>query len=135
MTVTRRDFLATGATSAAALAVSATGAHALPLPAAHPGQVGAATRPLVISSTNGIRGVKLAYDRIVTGADTLDAIIAGVNLVELDPDDQSVGLGGYPNEEGVVQLDASVMHGPTRRAGAVGCIEDIATPSLVAKAV
>ncbi len=135
MTVTRRDFLATGASSAAALAVGASGAHALPLPATRPGQVGAATRPLVISSTNGIRGVKVAYDRIVAGADTLDAIIAGVNLVELDPNDQSVGLGGYPNEEGVVQLDASVMHGPTRRAGAVGCIEDIATPSLVAKAV
>jgi len=58
-----------------------------------------------------------------------------VNLVELDPNDQSVGLGGLPNEDGVVQLDASCMHGPTRRAGAVGCIEEIATPSLVAKAV
>ncbi len=68
-------------------------------------------------------------------ADTLDAIIAGVNIQELDPEDQSVGLGGLPNEEGVVQLDASCMHGPTKRAGAVGALEDIATPSLVAKAV
>lgn len=68
-------------------------------------------------------------------ADTLDAIIAGVNIQELDPNDQSVGLGGFPNEEGVVQLDASCMHGPTRRAGAVGALEDIATPSLVAKAI
>jgi N4-(beta-N-acetylglucosaminyl)-L-asparaginase len=72
---------------------------------------------------------------IVAGADTLDAIIAGVNIQELDPEDMSVGLGGLPNEEGVVQLDASCMHGPTKRAGAVGCLEDIATPSLVAKAV
>ncbi|MCX5762814.1 MAG: N(4)-(beta-N-acetylglucosaminyl)-L-asparaginase, partial [Gemmatimonadetes bacterium] len=92
-------------------------------------------RPCVVSSANGIKGVKLAYDRIGSGEDALDAIIAGVNLVELDPTDQSVGLGGLPNEDGVVQLDASCMHGPTRRAGAVGCLEDIATPSLVAKAV
>ena len=94
-----------------------------------------AGRPAVVSSANGIRGVKVAYDMMMQGADPLDAAIAGVNLVELDPNDQSVGLGGLPNADGVVQLDASVMHGPTRRAGAVAAIEDIATPSLVAKAV
>lgn len=97
-------------------------------------------RPCVIGSANGLHtdrpsGVKIAYDRIVAGTDTLDAILAGVNTQELDPDDQSVGLGGLPNEEGVVQLDASCMHGPTKRAGAVGGLEGIATPSLVAKAV
>ena len=94
----------------------------------------------VISSANGFHtdrpaGVKIAYDKILSGADTLDAIIAGVNTQELDPEDQSVGLGGLPNEEGVVQLDASCMHGPTKRAGAVGCLEGIATPSRVARAV
>jgi len=89
----------------------------------------------VVSSSNGIKGVKIAYDKITAGTDPLDAIIAGVNILELDPNDQSVGLGGLPNEEGVVQLDASCMHGPTRRAGAVGCLEEIATPSLVARAV
>jgi N4-(beta-N-acetylglucosaminyl)-L-asparaginase len=95
-----------------------------------------ASRPVVVSSANGIRGVARAYDMIARqNADTLDAIIAGVNIQELDPEDQSVGLGGLPNEEGVVQLDASCMHGPTRRAGAVAALEDIATPSLVAKAV
>ena len=94
-----------------------------------------AGRPCVISSANGIRGVKVAHDKIVAGTDTLDAILAGVNIQELDPNDQSVGLGGLPNEEGVVQLDASCMHGPTKRAGSVGCLEEIATPSLVAKAV
>ena len=96
---------------------------------------GAFARPVVIASSNGIRGVKKAYDMIVAGGDTLDAIVAGVNIQELDPDDTSVGLGGLPNEEGVVQLDASCMHGPSKRAGAVGCLEGIATPSLVAKAV
>lgn len=97
-------------------------------------------RPVVISSTNGFHtdrpaGIRIAYDKVVAGADTLDAIIAGVNTQELDPTDQSVGLGGLPNADGVVQLDASCMHGPTKRAGAVGGIEGIATPSLVAKAV
>jgi N4-(beta-N-acetylglucosaminyl)-L-asparaginase len=91
---------------------------------------------VVIASGNGIRGVARAYEMITRqNADTLDAIIAGVNIQELDPNDQSVGLGGLPNEEGVVQLDASCMHGPTRRAGAVGALEDIATASNVAKAV
>ena len=99
-------------------------------------RAGAATRPVIISSANGIRGVARAYEMISQhGADPLDAAIAGVNIQELDPADQSVGLGGLPNEDGVVQLDASVMHGPTKRAGAVGALEDIATPSLVAKAI
>ncbi len=97
-------------------------------------------RPCVVGSANGFHtdrpsGVKIAYDKIVKGDDTLDAIIAGVNTQELDPDDMSVGYGGLPNAEGVVQLDSSCMHGPTKRAGAVGGLEGIATPSLVAKAV
>jgi N4-(beta-N-acetylglucosaminyl)-L-asparaginase len=131
MPTNRREFLAT----AAAL----TGASLLPASASQSqsagARVAAASRPTIIASANGIRGVRVAYDHIVGGADTLDAIIAGVNIQELDPEDTSVGLGGLPNAEGVVQLDASCMHGPTRRAGAVGCLEDIATPSLVAKAV
>lgn len=91
--------------------------------------------PTVIASANGLRGVERAYQLMMQGEDPLDAAIAGVNIQELDPDEQSVGLGGLPNEEGVVQLDASVMHGPTKRAGAVAALEGIATPSLVAKAV
>jgi N4-(beta-N-acetylglucosaminyl)-L-asparaginase len=128
---TRRSFLATSTAALAAAAATpacAAAAPSIPQPASR-------ARPTVIASGNGIRGVKVAYDRIVAGTDTLDAIIAGVNIQELDPEDQSVGLGGLPNKDGVVQLDASCMHGPTNRAGAVGCLEDIATPSLVAKAV
>lgn len=130
MSSTRREFLAS---SAAALTAASL---ATPASAAASGAPSAfRARPTVISSANGIRGVKVAYDQIVAGGDPLDAIIAGVNIQELDPEDTSVGLGGLPNRDGVVQLDASCMHGPTKRAGAVGCIEDIATPSLVAKAV
>ena len=126
MSVSRRDFLAAGATAAAGVAFgnSLLGESPSITPGASgiAGSAGAAARPVVIASDNGIRGVKKAYDMIVAGADTLDAIIAGVNIQELDPDDMSVGLGGLPNEDGVVQLDASCMHGPTKRAGAVGCL-------------
>jgi N4-(beta-N-acetylglucosaminyl)-L-asparaginase len=102
----------------------------LPTPAGAGG-----ARPIALSSLNGLRGVTEAVTMMQSGADPLDAAVAGVTIEELDPDDQSVGLGGLPNEDGVVQLDASVMHGPTKRAGAVGALEDIATASLVAKAV
>jgi N4-(beta-N-acetylglucosaminyl)-L-asparaginase len=135
MSVSRRDFLAAGATAAAGAAFGAPLLAEVTNPSRALPATTALARPVVIASANGIRGVKTAYDRIVGGADTLDAIIAGVNIQELDPEDMSVGLGGLPNEDGVVQLDASCMHGPTMRAGAVGCLEDIATPSLVAKAV
>jgi len=137
VTPSRRSFLETAAALAAAgfvprsLLATESSAAATP-PVAAPL---IRSRPCVVASANGIRGVTVAYDQIVAGQDPLDAIIAGVNIQELDPNDQSVGLGGLPNADGVVQLDASCMHGPTRRAGAVGCIEDIATPSLVAKAV
>ncbi len=69
------------------------------------------------------------------GADTLDAVVAGVNIVEEDPNDMTVGYGGLPNEAGVVQLDSSVMHGPTHGAGSVAALENIVNPSKVAKLV
>ena len=64
------------------------------------------------------------------GDDVLDALIAGVNIVELDPLDDSVGYGGLPNADGVVQLDACCMHGPKKKAGGVGASENVKTPSL-----
>ena len=134
MSLSRREFI--GTTAAAATSLIASRAAALPtgVPASRsPGP--SLARPAVIASANGLRGVARAYEMISQGSDTLDAIIEGVKIQELDSTDQSVGLGGLPNENGVVQLDASCMHGPTKRAGAVACLEDIATPSMVAKAV
>ncbi len=94
-----------------------------------------ASRPAVISSQNGLAATEKTMEMLRAGADTLDAVIAGVNIVEDDPSDMTVGYGGLPNENGVVQLDASVMHGPTRGAGAVAALENIKNPSNVAKLV
>lgn len=91
--------------------------------------------PVVISSVNGERAVTRAMELLNKNYDPLDAVISGVNLIENDPEDITVGLGGLPNEEGVVQLDASVMHGPTHNAGAVGALENIKNASSVAKLV
>jgi N4-(beta-N-acetylglucosaminyl)-L-asparaginase len=100
-------------------------------------------KPLVIASANGHQFknggkqtcVEKAFSMITQGADVLDAVIAGVNIVELDPEEASVGYGGYPNADGVVQLDSCCMHGPLKRAGGVAALEGVRTPSLVAKAV
>src|SRR6476660_4693111 len=83
------------------------------------------SKRVVISSANGLAACKKAGEMLDAGSDTLDAVIAGVNIVELDPNDTSVGYGGLPNEDGVPELDASVMHGPTRRAGSVAAIHGI----------
>jgi len=101
----------------------------------------AQSRPalIAISSANrnngGIHACTKAVEMMKAGGDTLDAAIAGVNIVELDPRDNSVGYGGLPNEDGVVELDASCVHGPSRRMGAVGALQNIKTPSKVAKRV
>ena len=127
MSFSRRDFIGAGAAAAASLVAGRAAASPI---AADPGPVPSLrrARPTVVASANGLRGVARAYEMIGQGSDTLDAIVEGVKIQELDPTDQSVGLGGLPNENGVVQLDASCMHGPTKRAGAVACLEDIATP-------
>ena|SRR6185312_9645777 len=96
---------------------------------------GSGGKRVVISSANGLAACKKAREMVDQGADTLDAVIAGVNIVELDPEVTSVGYGGLPNEDGVPELDASVMHGPTRRCGAVGALRGVKTPSKIAKLV
>ncbi len=92
-------------------------------------------RPLMVASANGLRALDRGMAILQQGGDTLDAVLATVNLVEDDPNDTSVGYGGLPNEDGVVELDASVMHGPTRRAGAVASLREIKNPSRVARLV
>jgi N4-(beta-N-acetylglucosaminyl)-L-asparaginase len=119
----RRSFLATST----ALSIPMLGARAT---------TRAATRggggPIAIASGNGLRAVTRAMEGLRAGVDPAEAAVEGVTIVEEDPDDMSVGYGGLPNENGVVQLDSSVMHGPTHKAGAVAAIEGIRTPARVA---
>lgn len=126
----RRDFLKTlAAASAGVMAVPVVSVRELtakPLSQA---------RLVVIASANGLAATERAISMIGRGADALTAVIAGVNIVEEDPKDTSVGYGGLPNEEGVVELDAAVMEGATHRAGAVAAIRNIKTPSKVARLV
>src|SRR5205807_6093121 len=95
----------------------------------------ASKRPIIICAANGLNYLDEGFELLRGGADTLDAALRVVRGPEDDPNDTSVGLGGLPNEEGVVELDSSCMHGPTRRAGSVGGVRNIRNVSLVAKAV
>jgi N4-(beta-N-acetylglucosaminyl)-L-asparaginase len=125
--------------AAAALAAATSDTLFAQAPAVH----ARGTKPVVVAAANGNRfknggpqtAVERAFALITGGADVLDAVIAGVNIVELDPADNSVGYGGLPNAEGVVQLDACCMHGPRKRAGGVAALEGVRTPSNVAQAV
>jgi N4-(beta-N-acetylglucosaminyl)-L-asparaginase len=139
MSVSRRDFLKQG-TAAGLLAGTGTLPARLEVPWV---RRASAAEPVVIASMNGnyYRNggketcVELAYRMMVGGTDVIDALIAGVNILELDPEEDSVGYGGLPNAEGVVQLDSCCMHGPKRRAGGVAGLEGVRTPSKVAKIV
>lgn len=136
--INRRDFVVTGTAAGLSLAIPAAGIAQAPAVITR-----SAAKPMVISSGNGNRFrnggaqtcVEKAFAMITEGSDVLDAVVAGVNIVELDPLDTSVGYGGLPNADGVVQLDSCVMHGPKKQAGGVAAIEGVRTPSRVALAV
>src|SRR5687768_16075025 len=131
-TLNRREFVLASTLAGLGLADSAVAAPAVIR--------GKAARPVVIASENGNKStdkdgktcVQKAFELMTRGTDVLDALVQGVEIVELDPKDTSVGYGGLPNADGVVQLDASVMHGPKKQAGAVAALEGVRTPAKVA---
>ena len=123
-TLNRRTFLAASAASVPFLSAMSSASSR----ASQPGP----SRPRAISSRNGTPAVKRTMELLRGGADPLEAIVAGITLVEDDPNDMSVGYGGLPNEQGVVELDASVMHGRTHKAGAVAALQSIRNPAQVA---
>jgi len=135
--ISRRDFVVTSTAGLAAAAAAPAFGQAPTV------MTKKSVKPAVISSDNGndyknggtVTCVEKAFSMMMSGTDVLEALIAGVNIVELDPLDTSVGYGGLPNAEGVVQLDACCMHGPLKRAGGVGALEGVRTPSLVAHKV
>ena len=141
--INRRNFIRRNFIQTSVLGGVAAGASGGRLFAEAPSIQSRSVRPVVISSGNGNRFrnggnttcVEEAFRRLTDGSDVLDALLAGVNLNELDPDDASVGYGGLPNADGIVQLDSCCMHGPKKRAGGVAALEGVRTPSLVAKAV
>ncbi len=134
MSFSRRDFLATAVMGAASLGMEAQEkSQNQPGISASPSASG--KRPIIISAYNGFSYLDEAFVFLKNGGDTLDAALKVAQGPENDPNEDSVGLGGLPNEEGVVELDACCMHGPTRRAGAVGGVRNIRNVSLLTQAV
>src|SRR3982750_1016911 len=142
--ISRRDFVVTSTAGLAAAAASPAFGNTSPGPGQGPVvMTKKSVKPAVIASANGneyknggtVTCVEKAFSLMTSGTDVLESLIAGVNIVELDPLDTSVGYGGLPNAEGVVQLDSCCMHGPLKRAGGVACLEGIRTPAAVAKMI
>ena len=134
MALSRRDFIATtvaGSVSSLALGQQSSSSSKAEASAS----AASPKRPIIISAGNGLNYLDDAYAFLKNGGDTLEAALRVVRGPEDDPKDTSVGLGGLPNEEGVVELDACCMHGPTRRAGSVGAVRNIKNASRVSKAV
>ncbi len=132
----RRKFFVTSLASSFAAGAGKLFGRSLPVDAgALASPAGQAKRPIIISSANGLHALDKGMDILKKGGDTLDAVVAAVTVVEDDPNDDSVGYGGLPNEEGEVELDASVMHGPTHRAGSVAGVRRIKNVARLAQTV
>ncbi len=133
MKFSRRDFIATTAIGSASLALDLKAQSNSRLPdtaSANPPK-----KPIIICAANGYNYLDRGYAVLTGGGDTLDAVMQVITGPENDPDEDSVGLGGLPNEDGVVELDACCMHGPTRQAGSVAAVREIKNVSLLSKAV
>jgi len=138
----RRDFVKKTAAGVAVAAAPST-LSADPRPRAPSASIRPPSKPVLVSDVSSIRyrnggtesAVERAFRGIIEGEDVLDALVAGVNIPELDPEESGIGFGGLPNADGVVQLDSCLMHGPRKWAGGVAGIEGVRTPSRVAKAV
>ncbi len=145
----RRSLLGAALGAGALFSCAASRAQSAPAPAARASEPALANdaararaartprkdHPILIGSANGLAGMKASYGKLLNGADPLDVVIEVVKVQEADPLDDSVGLGGLPNAEGVVQLDAACMYGPRHKSGAVACLENILHPSEVARLV
>jgi len=137
MTFSRRDFVKTSVAGAVSAGIAGPRISALAQTTqpGHASQNDTTKRPIIVCANNGRAYVEGAYEFLKGGGDTLEAAVRVVKGPEDDPNDDSVGLGGLPNEDGVVELDSCCMHGPTRRAGSVGGVRNIKNVSMVAKAV
>jgi N4-(beta-N-acetylglucosaminyl)-L-asparaginase len=131
MPISRRQLLHSALAAPAILAAASDSASSQ----TQPKKSSHALKPTIICAANGFHYLDDAYAFLVNGGDTLDAVLKVVQGPENDPNDESVGLGGHPNEDGVVELDACCMHGPTRTAGSVGAVRNIKNASLLANAV
>src|SRR5208282_1535644 len=126
MSISRRNFLGSAIAASVVTGLKAQETQRTKDDPSHPsGSFGSGKRPIIICANNGVNYLDDAFIFLKGGGDTLDAAIRVVKGPEDDPNDDSVGLGGLPNEEGVVELDACCMHGPTRRAGSVGGVRNI----------
>jgi len=142
MRFSRRKFLANAAVTTASLAVGAdvsaqpqNGNQTASAQREQIKELAKPKQPVIITKYTGKQTIAEAWRMLKDGQDTLDAVLHVCKGQEDDPNDQSVGLGGLPNEEGVVELDSCCMHGPTRKAGSVGGVRNIKNVCLVARDV